>query len=106
MVRTSKGKMFRTRKLMRKKPREKGLQSLSRILANYNIDDRVDIIIDPAVHSGQPHRRFHGKTGIIVATQGKAMVVKIKDVNKEKQLIVTREHLRPSKSASLQQPAD
>jgi large subunit ribosomal protein L21e len=85
---------------MRKKPREKGLQPLSRILASYNISDKVDIIIDSAVHKGQPHRRFHGKTGIIVAKQGKALVVKVKDINKEKRLIVTREHLRPNKASS------
>lgn len=100
MVKSSRGKMSRTRSIMRKKPREKGLQPLSRILATYNIEDKVDIIIDPSVHKGQPHKRFQGKTGIIVGKQGKAMIVKIKDIGKEKVLIITREHLRLSKSSS------
>lgn len=100
MVKPSKGKMSRTRSLMHKNPRDKGLQPLSRILATYKINDKVDIIIDPSVHKGQPHRRFHGKTGLITGKQGKAMVVKIKDFGKEKELIVTREHLRLNKASS------
>ena len=71
---------------------------MGRILQNYEVGDRVDIIIDPSVPNAQPHYRFHGKTGQITETRGRAFIIKVKDGNKEKTLITRKEHMRLSKS--------
>ncbi|MHA1793763.1 MAG: 50S ribosomal protein L21e [Promethearchaeota archaeon] len=85
-----------TRSLLRKKPRERGLKPLTSLLIKYEVGDLVDIKINPSVHSGMPHRRFHGKTGKIVGTQGKAFVIAVRDKNKMKTVITTRDHFEPN----------
>ena len=56
----------------------------------------MDIKIDPSEHSGMPYRRFHGKTGRIIAAQGNAFVVAVKDGNKMKYPVITRAHFTPN----------
>jgi large subunit ribosomal protein L21e len=46
------------------------------------------------VHKGQPHPRFHGKTGKIADKRGQAYIVAINDGNKAKKLIIRPEHLK------------
>ena len=94
MVRTSKGTNFRTRRLFKKSPRSKGLPPLGRLLVNYNVGDKVDIVIESSQQKGRPHRRFHGKVGEILRKQGNAYIISVKDLNKEKSLIVRPEHLK------------
>jgi len=95
MVKHSRGYRSRTRKLLRKKPRERGLFPLGRLLHKYEVGDKVTIIIDPSVHRGMPHRRFHGKVGVVTGVRGRSYIVEVMLGNKKKILIVRPEHLRP-----------
>ncbi len=97
MVRTSKGTRFRTRRVFRKHPRKRGMVPLSRILTEYKEGEYVDIVVEPSVHKGMPHRRFHGKVGIIMGKRGRAYLVKVRDHKRYKTLIVFPEHLRKHK---------
>jgi large subunit ribosomal protein L21e len=94
MVRRSKGTRSKTRKILSKKPRERGLPPTTRILQTFEPGEKASIIIDPSVHKGQPHRRFYGLTGTIVGKQGKAYLVDVLSGNKKKILIIRPEHLR------------
>lgn len=94
MVRTSKGIRFRSRNIMKKTPRQRGMPSLGRILAEYNEGEKVDIVIEPSVQKGCPHRRFHGKTGRVVGKRGNSYIIHVKDMNKLKMIIVRPEHIR------------
>jgi LSU ribosomal protein L21E len=77
--------------------RERGkVPSLSYLLVDYREGDRIHIVIDPAVHASMPHRRYHGKTGIITGRRGQAYEVKVYLGDKEKKLYVRPEHLRPT----------
>ena len=90
-----KGYRSRTRRIFRKKVRERGLKSLARFLVTYEVGDKVDIIADPAYQKrGMPHKRFHGKTGQIIAQRGRCYEIKVKDMNKEKMIILGKEHMR------------
>lgn len=80
-----------------KKVREKGLPSTSKFLLQYEKGQEVTIKIDPSVHKGVPHHRYHGDTGKIIKTQGKAYVVRVTKGGQNKKLIVRPEHLRPLK---------
>ncbi|MFX1337823.1 MAG: 50S ribosomal protein L21e [Promethearchaeota archaeon] len=90
-----KGYRNKTRKRHRKNCRARGLGSIEKYLEDYNINDKVDIITDPSQHKrGMPHRRYHGKTGVIVGVRGRCYEVELKLGNSTKVLIIGREHLR------------
>jgi len=90
----SRGFRRKTRSLMRKKPRERGKLRLSRMLHKYQPGDKVVISIDPSVHKGMPHRRYHGKIGIIKGRRGRAYEVDVTQGDAVKQIIVFPEHLQ------------
>ena len=94
MGRKAKGYRRKTRYLLKRKSRERGKTGLSRVLREYEPDEKVVIKLDPSVHKGQPHRRFYGLTGTITGKQGKAYLVEVKTGKKKKTLIVGPEHLR------------
>ena len=91
----SKGYRVKTRRLFRRKPREKGKSGLSKILYNYSKGDKVVIKTNPSIHKGMPHRRFHGKIGIITEKKGKSYLIRVKQGNAIKEIIVRPEHLNP-----------
>ena len=87
---------------MKKNIRERGsIPPLSILMVEYKVGDKVHIVINPSIHSGMPHRRFHGKTGEIIGTRGKCFVVKVMLGNKEKILFTRPEHLRPIKQPEI-----
>ncbi len=93
-MRRSKGTRQGTRNILRKKPRERGLIPITRALQQFEEGERARIKLEPSVHKGQPHRRFHGKTGVVIGKQGEAFVLKISDGKMEKKVIARPEHLR------------
>ncbi|MCS7097437.1 MAG: 50S ribosomal protein L21e [Candidatus Methanomethyliaceae archaeon] len=93
-MRHSSGYRSRTRKLLRRSIREKS-NPITRILMDYNEGDRVVIKINPSFVKGMPHRRFHGKTGIIMGKRGRAYVVKVLMGDFEKTIITRPEHIVP-----------
>lgn len=94
MVR-SKGFRRRTRSLLRKSPRNRGLQPLGGLLREYKLDDKVVVKINSSVHKGAPHRRYHGRIGRIVEKRGKAYVITIEDGGKNKTIIARPDHIKP-----------
>lgn len=94
MTKRSKGIRSKSRKILRRKPRDRGLSSITRALQRFEEGENVNVVIDPSVHKGMPHIRFHGKTGKIKGEQGDCYVVDIKDSKKHKTLVVRPEHLR------------
>nr|AOZ55974.1 ribosomal protein L21E [uncultured korarchaeote] len=93
MVKPSKGYRRRTRSLLRKHPRERGMPPPSTILRKPNIGDEVVIKINPAVHRGMPHYRYHGKVAVVAGYRGRAIILKTRLGSKEKTLFVRSEHI-------------
>lgn len=91
----SKGYRVETRSLLKKPPRERGVQALGSLLQAYNPGDRVVLIIDSSTHKGMPHRRFHGKVGVITEKRGRSYCVAVQEGGKIKTVISRPEHLRP-----------
>jgi large subunit ribosomal protein L21e len=87
----SKGFRRKTRALLTK-DRNKGL---SYLLYDYKVGDKVIISIDPSTHKGMPHRRYHGRTGIIQEVFRRALLVSVPFGNKARKLYVRLEHVRP-----------
>jgi len=96
-MKKSQGYRAKTRSLLRKKPRERGKSGLSKILYDYKTGDKVAIKTDPGVHRGMPHRRYHGKIGVIMDKRGKSYVIRVKQGDAVKEIIVRPEHINPHK---------
>lgn len=75
--------------------RARGLGSIEKYLVDYNINDKVDIITDSSRHKrGMPHRRYHGRTGVIIGVRGRCFEVEVVLGKSKKLLIIGKEHLR------------
>ncbi|MDR1721448.1 MAG: 50S ribosomal protein L21e [Methanobrevibacter sp.] len=90
----SRGFRSKTRKKLTGVSRPGRSNPITRKIQKFNNDDLVHIIIDPSIHKGQPHPRFHGKTAKVIGSKGKAYILALKDGNKAKELIVRPEHLK------------
>ncbi|RLG22437.1 50S ribosomal protein L21e [Methanosarcinales archaeon] len=87
----------KTRYKLQKPKRKRGLSSITRALQEFEVGDRVHIKIDPSVHKGAPHPRFHGRTGEVIGQRGRAYLLKIRDGNTYKTVISLPEHLIPQR---------
>ncbi len=97
MGRKAKGYRRNTRSLLKRKPRERGKTGLGKILQEYEPDEKVVVKIDPSVHKGMPHRRYHGRIGVIVDKRGRSYVVNVSQGKAVKEIIVRPEHITPHK---------
>jgi large subunit ribosomal protein L21e len=88
------GKRIKTRSLLRKKVRERGVKPPSYLLQDYKTGEKVVLKYDPSVHKGMPHRRFYGKIGTVVGRRGRAYLIQVSDGGKTKTLIARSEHLK------------
>jgi len=73
--------------------RLKGKLSLSKFMQKLEKGDQVVFKASPAIQKGLYHQRFHGKIGRVVGMRGKGCEVMVKDINKQKMLIVNPVHL-------------
>ena len=90
---------------MRKKSRDKlsktvrarGISPVVRAIQEFETGAKVHVLIDPSIHKGMPHPRFHGKTAEVVGKRGRAFVLKVTDGDATKTLITLPEHLTAQK---------
>ncbi|MFQ6053367.1 MAG: 50S ribosomal protein L21e [Candidatus Bathyarchaeia archaeon] len=90
----SRGLRRKSRHVLTKPVRERGKLGVSRLLARYEVGDKVVIDIDPAVHKGMPHKRYQGKVGTVIERRGRAYVVEIPQRRSAKHIIAKPEHLK------------
>jgi len=69
--------------------------SIAEALQKFKAGEKVRVKINPSVHSGMPHPRFHGKLGEVLGSRGRSFLVKIKDGNMLKKFTIRPEHLKP-----------
>ena len=82
--------------LKQKSIRERGKTALSEFFKTINIGDSVVLKVSVGKKAAFP-LRMQGKTGKVVAKQGKSLIVKVMDGNKEKTFIVPSIHLKKLK---------
>jgi large subunit ribosomal protein L21e len=95
----SKGLRSKTRHLLLKDPRKRGMLPPNRVLAEFPVGSHVAIKMEPSQHSGMTHKRFQGLTGTIAGKRGDAFVVSVLHGNMPKTLVVRAEHLKAIKSS-------
>ena len=89
----SRGFRSHTRQLLQKKPRQRGLSPITRGFQTFEAGEKVNIVIDPSIHKGMPHSRFHGLTGVVVEERGTAYEVDVNVGGKTKMVVARPEHL-------------
>jgi len=99
-MRKSRGYRAGTRRLLKKKPRERGKMRISKLLYEYQPGWRVVIKIDSSTQKGMPHKRYHGRVGTIINKRGRSYVVSVSQGDAIKEIIVRPEHLEPYKGSS------
>ena len=97
-MKKSKGYRARTRRLLKKEPRERGKIRLSKLLYEYQPGVRVVVKIDPSVHKGMPHRRYHGRVATVIGKRGRSYILSVTQGDAIKEVIVRPEHLAPYES--------
>jgi len=70
-------------------------RGVSFLLREYHEGDRAIIIIDSRQHKGMPHRRYHGKVGIVRAVGRRSITLDVKLGEKTKTLITRFDHVKP-----------
>lgn len=84
--------------MVNKKPiRTRGKLRLSRFFQKFSEGDKVAVIEERSIMSSFP-KKLQGRTGVILGKQGRSYVVKIKDVNREKEFLIAPIHLKKIKN--------
>jgi large subunit ribosomal protein L21e len=97
MVKRSVGPRSKTRHKLSKSHRTRGMPPPSHTLREFELGAKVDVVINPSIHGGMPHSRFHGLTGTVTGRRGASFVVDLKMGRRKTKVLIARpEHLRPS----------
>ena len=70
-------------------------RGVSFLLREYTVGQQALVIIDPRQHKGLPHRRYHGKVGIVKNVGRRSVTLDVKLGEKTKTLITRLDHIKP-----------
>lgn len=97
----SKGYRRRTRQLFSQSHRKHGVARTSKYLEEYQIGDHVDIVVNPAMMKGMPHKYYHGRTGQIYDVKPRsvniALYKRVRGRYVIKKVVARVEHIRKSR---------
>ncbi|MCD5409719.1 MAG: 50S ribosomal protein L21e [Methanocellales archaeon] len=93
----SHGERRKTRYKLKKSIRERGISPISRTIQEFTIGQNVHVSIDPSIHKGMPHPKFQGRTAKVMGQRGRAYLLKVRDGNMMKEIVVCPQHLKPQK---------
>lgn len=88
------GPRKKTRYKFKKEIRRRGIVPVTSLIQQFEIGQKVHVVIEPSVQKGMPHRRFHGMTGTVIGQRGRAWLLSVRDGGKEKILIARPQHLK------------
>jgi len=95
MVQKSRGPRRKTRKKMRLEKKA----TVNQILQTFEIGDKVHVDLQPNVkNKGYPYISYNGLTGEVIEKRGNAYMVRIRDKNALKKLILKPVHLKLQKA--------
>jgi large subunit ribosomal protein L21e len=80
--------------LKRKRIRDKGKISLTKIFQKFDSGDSVAIVMELGAQSPGFPKRMQGRTGRVVEKKGSAYVVEVMDYNMKKQFSIKPVHLK------------
>ncbi len=84
----------KTRQKLSRSAKDKGRLFITAYMQEFKVGERVVLKADSSHQKGMYFPRYHGKSAIVKAKQGKCYVVVMKDGKKDKDLIVHPVHLK------------
>lgn len=75
--------------------RKRAPRGVSFMLREYSPGQQALVIIDPRQHKGLPHRRYHGKVGIVREVGRRAVTLDVRLGKKQKTLVTRLDHIKP-----------
>ena len=99
MVKSSKGFRSRTRGVLSKSVRDRGMPPVTRFLKTFEPGDRVIVRLEASDPHGMPHPRYQGKVCTVVRPVGRSYQIEFLDGGKRKVLIAHPIHLAPASPA-------
>ena len=82
--------------MKKKKIREKGKIKFSRYFQEFKNGETAAVVRELSINASFP-KRLQGRTGIIEGKRGKAYIIKINDIKKEKKFLIEPIHLKKIK---------
>jgi large subunit ribosomal protein L21e len=76
------------------------VRGISYLLHDYKVGDRVIVDVDPREHNTTPHRRFHGRIGVVEKVGRRTLRVAVMFGDKKKILQTRLNHIRPLTTAA------
>src|ERR671930_1554953 len=71
------------------------VRGISYLLHDYKVGDKVVVDVDPREHDTTPHRRFHGRIGVVEQVGRRTLKVSVTIGNKKKMLQTRFNHIKP-----------
>ena len=71
------------------------VRGISYLLHDYKVGDKVIVDVDPREHDTTPHRRFHGRIGVVEQVGRRTLKVSVVVGDKKKYLQARLNHFRP-----------
>jgi large subunit ribosomal protein L21e len=68
--------------------------TVNKIVAEFEIGDKVQVVIDSSFHAGLPGKGFHGLTGYIAGKRGKSYEIELKKGKKDFMVVTTPVHIK------------
>jgi large subunit ribosomal protein L21e len=76
------------------------VRGISYLLHDYNVGDKVVVDVDPREHITTPHRRFHGRIGVVEEVGRRTLKVSVKIGDKKKMIQTRFNHIKPLTGSS------
>jgi large subunit ribosomal protein L21e len=71
------------------------VRGISYLLHDYKVGEKVVVDVDPREHNTTPHRRFHGRIGVVEGVGRRTLRVSVMIGNKKKILQTRFNHIKP-----------
>jgi large subunit ribosomal protein L21e len=71
------------------------VRGISYLLHDYKVGDKVVVDVDPREHNTTPHRRFHGRIGVVEEVGRRTLKVSVMIGDKKKMLQTRFNHIKP-----------
>ena len=76
------------------------VRGISYLLHDYKVGEKVVVDVDPREHDTTPHRRFHGRIGIVEGVGKRTLRVGVMFGDKKKILQTRFNHIKPIRGTS------
>src|SRR5919109_419998 len=76
------------------------VRGISYLLHDYKVGEKVVVDIDPREHDTTPHRRFHGRIGVVEEVGRRTLKVSVRIGDKKKMVQTRFNHIKPLTGSS------